>query len=334
MFDNDEWLNQVDEPVLEPELEIVDAHHHLWKDPAMAYGSAHFASDLNSGHNIIQTIFMECKTAYRETGPEHLKPVGETEFVASMASRPEIQNRIAGLVAHADLTNEFLDEVLDAHEEAGGGLFKGIRHSGAFDPNPDQLLIPGRAPKDLFEQDQFRQGVEQLGLRGLPFDTWIFHHQIEAFCNLANAVPGTTMVLDHVGMPIGVGTYAVQKSQIFQKWKHDIRELSQCQNVRVKLGGLAMPDMGFGWDLRDKPANTRDFVAAFAPWYDHVVDCFGSERCMFESNFPVDRLSMSYKTLWNGFKQLSSNYSHKDRKNLFSAVSRNVYRLPAQSNAD
>ena len=275
---------------------------------------------------------MECGAAYRTDGPSHLRPVGETEFVAAAAVRTaelEGQTTIAGIISHANLTGEHLDEVIDAHEDAAKGLFRGIRHTGSYDPHPEALSIPGRAVPGLFGQDDFRRGVARLGERGLTFDTWMFHHQIPEYRALAEAVPNTIMIFDHFGMPIGVGPYADKKEEIFAKWKDDIEALSECHNVYAKLGGLAMPDMGYGWHERDKPPGSDEFVAAQSRWYDHAIHCFGPERCMFESNFPVDRQSLSYRTLWNGLKKIAAKFSETEQDLMFSGVARNIYRLPS-----
>ncbi len=330
MFNNDAWLDQIVEDVIDPDREIVDPHHHLWPNPEVHYNLQHLLRDTGSGHKVTQTIFMECGAAYHTEGPSHLQPVGETEFVAAAAARSATldgQAKIAGIISHADLTSEHLDEVIDAHENAAKGLFRGIRHTASWDPYPETLSIPGRAERGLMARQDFRRGVARLGTRGLTFDTWVFHHQIPEYTALAQAAPDTTMIFDHFGMPIGVGTYADRKEEIFAQWQEDVVELAKCPNVYAKLGGLAMPDMGFGWNLRDKPPSSDEFVEAQSRWYDHAIQCFGPERCMFESNFPIDRHSISYRTLWNGLKKIASKYSDAEQDLMFSGVARRVYRL-------
>ena len=330
MFNNDAWLTQIKEDIIDPDREIVDAHHHLWPQPGMNFELENLLADTSSGHNIVQTVFVECGAAYRVNDSEHLKCVGETEFVADRAAKSATgpgSTIIAGIVAHADLMGEHLDEVLDAHKVAGNGLFKGIRHSGAHEPNPEALSIRGPALPDLFAKDDFRQGVARLGELGLSYDTWIFHHQIPDFRDLAEAVPGTTMILDHFGTPLGVGQYAGKRDEIFEVWKEDIEVVARCPNVFVKLGGMAMPDNGYGWETRDKPPTSDEFVAMQERYYDHTIACFGPGRCIFESNFPVDRLSLSYRTLWNGFKKIAAKYTEEHQDLMFSGVARKVYRL-------
>ncbi len=328
---NDAWLDQVQEDVIDPEREIVDPHHHLWPQPERGYDLEGLLADTGSGHNVVQTVFVEARASYRTEGPEHLRPVGETEYVADRAAKSAAMAgtaTIAGIVAHADLRGEHLDEVIDAHEVAGNGLFRGIRHSGAHEPNPEALSIPGRAQPGLFAMEEFRRGVARLGELGLSYDTWIYHHQIRDFRDLAAAVPGTTMILDHFGEPLGVGQYAGKREEIFEVWKDDIAAVAECPNVYAKLGGLAMPDVGFGWDTRDVPPTSDEFVEAQERYYDHAIACFGPERCMFESNFPVDRRSLSYPVLWNGLKKIAGKYTDAEQALMFSGVAREVYRLP------
>ena len=323
------WLAQVSEAIIDPERPIVDPHHHLWIRPSSTYVLENLWADTGSGHNVVKTVFLECRASYREDGPEHLKPVGETVFVEAIASASRLGegSEIAAIVSRADLRGPELDEVLDAHEEAAKGLFRGIRHAGARDPHPETLSIPGRAPEGLYGSDEFRRGVARLGQRGYIFDTWHYHHQNLDFRDLAAAVPDTTMILDHFGTPLGVGPYAGRREEIFAQWRDDIAAVAECRNVVAKLGGLAMPDNGFGWDARALPPSSDEFVEAQARYYHHTIECFGADRCMFESNFPVDRRSLSYAVLWNGLKKIAAKYSEEDQTALFSGTASRVYKL-------
>ena len=255
--------------------------------------------------------------------------MGETVFVEAIAaaSRESEGAEIAGIVSHADLRSPDLEEILDAHAEAGKGLFRGIRHAGARDPHPEALFIVGRGAEGLYASDAFRQGMTRLGERGLTFDTWHYHHQNLDFRDLAAAVPNTTMVLDHFGTPLGVGPYADKREEIFAQWCDDIAAIAECSNVVAKLGGLAMPDNGFGWDTRSLPPTSDEFVEAQARYYHHTIECFGADRCMFESNFPVDRLSLSYHVLWNGLKKIAAEYSEEEQTAMFSATASRVYKI-------
>lgn len=330
MFQNDDWLRQVEEPVISPEIEIVDPHHHLWDGPAIHYDLSHLHADTSDGHNVVETVFMECGASYLEDGPEHLRPTGETIFVEKLAKASAAipgQATISGMVLHADLRHPTLDETLSAHQDLSGGLFKGIRHAGAHDPEPEALRIQGRARAGLYRDDDFRAGVARLGSLGLTYDTWHFHHQNQDFYDLARAVPDTVIVLDHFGTPLGVGRFADKREEIFAQWKDDIAAIASCPNVVAKLGGLAMPDNGFGWDQRDTPPTSQEFVDAQARYYHHTIACFGPDRCMFESNFPVDRLSIGYRALWNGLKIIGAKYSADEQEQLFSGTARRIYRL-------
>jgi predicted TIM-barrel fold metal-dependent hydrolase len=329
---SDEWLAQVKEDVIDADRPIIDPHHHLWPQGGFgAYLLDDLWADTQSGHRIEKTVFVECGAAYREAGPEHLRAVGETEFVAAIAAQSSQQSnkaRIAGIVGRADLTlGAVLSDVLQQHQDAGQGLFRGIRHAGARDPHPEALSIPGRAPEHLYANKDFRAGVKVLGSMGYTYDTWHYHHQNSAFADLARAIPETTMVLDHFGTPLGVGPYSGRREEIFKAWQKDIALIAGCPNVVAKLGGLAMPDNGFGWDLRARPATSDELVRAQQRYYEHTIEFFGPDRCMFESNFPVDKRSISYRVLWNALKKIARAYSESEQHALFYGTAQRVYRL-------
>ncbi len=327
-----EWLAQVDEPIVDPDQRIIDPHHHLWPTGRFgAYLLEDLWSDTGSGHRIEKTVFVECGASYRESGPDKFKPIGETEFVAAIAAQSakgRQQAKIAGIVGRADLTlGAAVEEVLHLHKDAGRGLFRGIRHAGARDPNPEALSIPGRAPAGLYAMPDFREGVRTLGRFGLTYDTWHYHHQNADFAALARAVPETTMILDHFGTPLGVGPYAGKRDEIFAAWKKDIAAIAQCPNVVAKLGGLAMPDNGFGWETRATPATSDELAHAQQRYYLHTIECFGPERCMFESNFPVDKRSISYGVLYNALKKIARGFSPAEKHAMFYGTAERIYRL-------
>ena len=328
----DEWYAAVREEIVEPQRSIIDSHHHLWETPSMwgTYALDDLWADTESGHNIEQTVFIDCRSGYRTGGPEHLRPVGETEFVARVAresARREGAATIAGIVGHADLLRgEAVEEVLQAHEEAGDGLFRGIRHAGPRDTT-GTLANAGRGRPCPYGEEAFRAGVRTLGRLGYTYDTWHFFHQNRDYLALARAVPETTMILDHFGTPLGAGAYAGRQEEIFAQWKDDIAAIAECPNVVAKLGGLAMPDNGFGWDRRERPPTSDEFAAAQKRYYLHAIDCFGPDRCMFESNFPVDKLSISYPVMWNGMKKIVAAASEAEKHAMFYATAARVYRL-------
>lgn len=331
-----EWLAQVNEEIIDPERPIVDPHHHLWTTHFWTKGAPYLLEDLwadtQSGHNIQKTVFVQCGASYRTDGPEHLKPIGETEFIADLAVRSANGSGkavIAGIVSHADLTlpEAMLLEVLDAHEAAGQGFFRGIRHAGSCHPDPDSAFGPGRNPAGLFLREDFQAGVRLLGERGYTYESWHYHMQIPDFVALAQAAPETTIIHDHFGTPLGHGLFETQRDAIFEKWKEDVAALAECPNVYAKLGGMAMPDNGFGWHEAPRPATSDELVAAQKKYYMHTIDCFGVERCMFESNFPVDKLSISYPVVWNAFKKMVADFSDEEKDALFYGTAAKVYRL-------
>ncbi|MDH3705605.1 MAG: amidohydrolase family protein, partial [Acidimicrobiia bacterium] len=307
--------------------------HHLWPpDGFIDYWIDDLAADTGSGHNVQATVFVECSAGYRPDGPEHMRPVGESAFVADaaalLAERHAGAAPIAGIVAHTDLTlGARLADVLDAHNEASRGLLRGIRDALAHAVEPEAMMIPGSAAPGRAADPEFRRGVAVLGARDLTYDTWHYHYQLPEFAELARAVPDTTMVLDHFGTPVGVGSFAGRRDELFDQWRDDIADIALCENVVAKLGGLAMPDNGFGWHERSAPPTSDEFVAAQERYYHHTIECFGPDRCMFESNFPVDKLSLSYPVLWNGLKKIAARYSPTEQDALFAGTARRVYRL-------
>ncbi|MBY0400626.1 amidohydrolase family protein [Myxococcota bacterium] len=274
-----EWLAKTIEAPLEPELPIIDPHHHLW-DMDPAFWGRYLADDLlaytTAGHRIVGTVFVDCQTMYRESGPETLRPVGETEYVESVANRflrerAERPGICAGIVSHAD------------------------------------LLLGDRV-------------VETL-------DAWLYHPQIPELTSVARRFPETTIVLDHLGGPLGVGPYAGRREEIKADWKRSLAELATCSNVFVKIGGLVMEPMGFGFSARPAPPGSEDLALETRDYVLHAIDCFGPERCMFESNFPVDKLAVSYGVLWNAFKRISRGFEPAERASLFRGTAARAYRL-------
>jgi predicted TIM-barrel fold metal-dependent hydrolase len=327
------WLEQVREEIVDPERRIVDPHHHLWgPDGALPYSLDDLWADTGSGHRVEQTVFMECGAEYRSDGPEHLRSLGEVEFVTEAAAQTaddaEGRARIAALISHIDLTRgDAIEEIVHLHEDRSGGLFRGVRDAGARAKETDGLMIAGKAIEGLYGMSDFRKGVHKLGRLGHTYDTWHYHYQIQDFTALARAVPDTQMVIDHFGTPLGVGPYADKRKEIFKQWRKDVAELARCENVVAKLGGLAMPDNGFGWMGRELPPSSDEFVEAQSDYYLHMIDCFGPDRCMFESNFPVDKMSISYPVLWNGLKKIVQNFSEDEKEALFSGTATRIYRL-------
>ena len=333
MFDNDAWLAQVRETIIDPDRPISDPHHHLWDFPGSRYMFDELLADVNSGHNVVATVFVECTAMYRADGPVELRPIGETEFVNGIAAQSASglygPTRIAaGIVGFADLLlGDRIDAVLESHIAHAPDRFRGIRHASAYDDHPDVDNAHTNPPKALMQSTPFRTGFARLAHYGLSFDAWLFHHQVPELTSLARAFPETIIIFDHFGGPMGIGPYIGKRAEIFAQWKKDVAELATCPNVMAKLGGINMTMNGFGWHKRDKPATSDELVAATGDWYRVMIDLFGPERCMFESNFPMDRASASYATHWNAFKKIAASYGETEKAALFHDTARRVYRL-------
>lgn len=331
-YQNQAWLDQHVEPVEDPELKIIDPHHHLWDHPEHRYLLDEFKRDLDSGHHIVSSVFVECASMYRQAGPSSMAPVGETEFVngiaAMSASGGYGEQRIAaGIVGFADLKlGKEVGAVLDAHL-ATSPRFRGIRHATGWHPSSSIRNSHSNPHEGLMSDPRFRAGFAELAPRGLSFDAWFYHPQIPEFIDLADAFPETTLVLDHFGGPLGIGPYQGQSAEVFKAWQFDVIKLSQRPNVVMKLGGLIMPINGFELHKRRRPPSSDEIKALTGDYYRFAIDCFGSDRCMFESNFPVDRQSCSYRVLWNVFKKLVSDASASEKAALFHDTAARIYRL-------
>ncbi len=330
-MDRDAWLAQVEEEILEPDLPICDPHHHLWDHPANRYLLDELLADTGSGHNVVSTVFMECMAMYRADGPEALRPVGETEFVNGVAAMSASggygeARMCASIVGFVDLTLPDAGMVLDAQMLASL-RFRGIRHASGWDASEAVRNSHTNPTEGLLGESAFRRGFAELGKRGLTFDAWMYHTQIPELTVLARAFPEQPIILDHFGGPLGIGPYAGRGAEIFAKWKDDVAELSRCENVAAKLGGLVMPINGFGFHKRDTPATSDELVAATRDYYLHMIDCFGPDRCMFESNFPVDKQSCSYHVLYNSFKKIAAGLSDAEKAALFHDTAVRVYRV-------
>ena len=337
MGTNEDWLALVEEETLEPDLPICDPHHHLWEfrhdrvEPR--YLMDEFQKDLQSGHNIVSTVFIECRAMYRQDGPEALRFVGEIEFVNGVAAMSASglygpTKVAAGIVGSADLMmGTAAGETLEAQIAAGGGRFRGIRRSATWDPDPNVRNSRANATPGLLADPTFREGFAELDSRNLTFEAWVYHHQIPEVTDLARAFPGVTIILDHLGGPLGVDSYRGKRDDCFDQWKAHVTELASCENVMAKIGGINMDINGFFWHENPKPPTSQELHGATEKWYAHMIEQFGVNRCMFESNFPVDKQSCSYNVLWNSFKRLASGYSADEKAALFHDTAARVYSL-------
>jgi L-fuconolactonase len=341
------------EEILEPQLLIVDPHHHLWEWPAALLATLpppqhpfekvfrrstrylldEFLADVRTGHNVRATVFVQCGAMYRADAPVAFRPVGETEFVngvaAMSASGVYGETRVAaGIVGHVDLTlGAVVSEVLESHLRVAGDRFRGIRHSASYDADPRVLGPLSRTPAGLYESAAFQEGYTQLGKFNLSFDAWLLEPQLPALIALVRRFPQVPVVLDHVGTPLGNATYEGKREERFPLWRESIQKLAQLPNVCVKLGGLAMPFCNFPSFMRSPAASSAQLASEWRPYIETCIDAFGVNRCMFESNFPVDRGSCTYPVLWNAFKLIARDYSAAEKSALFSETAARFYRL-------
>ena len=328
----EDWLALHDEGVLEPDLPIIDPHHHLWDRQGTRYLLEELLDDTGSGHNIRSTVFITCRSMYRADGLVEFQPIGETEFVNGIAAMSASGNygdirACAGIISYADLTRGMdVRKVLEGHITAGGSRFKGIRFSTALDG--DIIITPVPPVKDIMMNPTWRQGFAQLAPLGLTFDSLIFHSQLDQLTDLARAFPETKIILDHVGCPLGIGRYAGRRDEVFAAWRASIGELGRCQNVYVKLGGLGMTMFGFDFQSRPKPPSSAELAELWKPYIETCIEAFTPQRAMFESNFPVDKIAGTYKTYWNVFKRLAKDYSAGDKASLFHGAAARAYGLP------
>ena len=339
------------ETILEPDLPIVDPHHHLWDHRSYATAQApehpfmtaiadarrylldELLADTGSGHKVVATVFVECVAMYKADGPVEMRAIGETEFVNGVAAMSASglygeTRACAGIVGRADLLlGDGVAAVLEAHVAAGGGRFRGIRNSASFEADKEVLGPLNRVEAGLYLSEDFRAGFRHLAPMGLSFDAWLLEPQLPDVIDLARSFPDTTIVLDHVGTPLGRASYSGRLEERFGVWRDNIRELAKSQNVVVKLGGLAMAFCNFPSFLAEPRAPSEQLAREWAPYIETCIEAFGADRCMFESNFPVDMGSCSYATLWNAFKRIAQGYSAEEKAALFSGTAKNVYRL-------
>ena len=335
------------EEALEPELEIVDPHHHV-RDPVgrPRYLFQELLADLTSGHNIIATVAIEVGDMFRADAPPDLRPVGETEFlngIAAMFASGKYGKTLgcAGIVSFADLRlGDKVQRVLDAHIAAGGGRFRGIRMPGAYQESYAPARMKNRqaatgmvVPPHLLLDPGFRAGFACLGPRNLSFDVMVFHPQIPDLMNLARAFPGTSIISNHYGVPLGLGPFAGKYKEVFVPWRAAVQKLAQCPNVFVKLGGLrkagiAIPGYTVGeFGQYEVQPSSAELAQAWRPYTETCIEAFGPDRCMFESNFPPEKVVCNYACIWNAFKRATTGYSATERAALFSGTAAHAYRL-------
>jgi L-fuconolactonase len=332
---DDAWLVRTPvEPILDADLPIVDTHHHLWDRGGHRYFLDEVLADCRTGHNVVATVFVECHAMYRAHGPVEMRPVGETEFVAGIGAMSDSGRygpiRVAaGIVGFADLTlGDRVEPVLEAHLRAGGGRFRGVRHSAAWDAS-DAIGTFSPAGPGLMARADFREGLARLTALGLSLDAWVFHPQLQELVDLARACPSANIIAGHCGGPLGYGPYAGKRDEVFATWKAGIVELARCENVTMKLGGMMMRLAAYDYGALPAPPSSAELAAHWWPYIETCIEHFGPDRCTFESNFPVEKMGIGYAALWNAFKRIAAGASADERRALFAGTARRVYRLAA-----
>ena len=334
-FGNNDWLALTQEDPIEPDIPLCDPHHHFWDGrsgsvPYQRYLLHELMADLDSGHNVRSTVFVEARSMYRAAGPEELRPVGEVEFVqglaAASASGTYGESRAAAaIVGHADLKlGDNVAPVLEALQAASPNRFKGIRHNVTWSPDPS---LDNRETQGIMANDTFRAGARVLAGMGLSLDVMLSFPQLPELADFARAVPDVPIILNHVGGVSRTGIYAGQDDDVIPAWREGIAAVAECPNVVCKLGGLGMPRWGFGWHARNTPIGSEELAEAMAPWLNYCIEQFGPDRCMLESNFPPDKVSFSYNIMYNAFKRFSQGYSPSERANLLHDAAVRAYRI-------
>lgn len=329
-YERHEWLARRVEEAIDPDQRIVDPHHHLWNRDGSVYLASELVADTRAAHNVTHTVFVECSASYDSQATAAMAPVGETRFVVEQADAAAGAGTcIAAIVGHADLTlGAELPDVLAAHVEAGDGLFRGVRHgvnwsphhdvkNGHHNPSPNQLAAPA-----------FRDGVRQLAARGLSFDAWLYFDQLTELAEMANAIPECTIVVNHLGGPLGIGPHASTRAEMREHWRIGITSIANCPNAVIKVGGIGMEHyFGTPWADLDAPPSSEQVAEYWSDMVRFAIDSFGPDRAMFESNFPVDRQTLPYTVLWNAFQIMASEYSDMERNDLFAGTADRVYRI-------
>jgi L-fuconolactonase len=334
-----DWLQLTPETALEPALPICDPHHHIWahrhEPPAyQRYLLPDLAADIrDSGHNIRSTVFIEVRAFYRADGPQEMRPVGEVAHVNGVADEATNGQHgptkiAAAIVGHADLKlGDRVAPVLEAMQ-AASPRFRGIRHAAGWDASPE---LAQRDIEGVMATPQYRAGARVLGKMGLTLDNSLYHTQLDDFDALARAVPELTLVLNHIGGLVRVGPYANRDDEVLANWRRGIAAVAACPNVVLKLGGVGQKRFGFDWHTRAQPIGSEELAETLAPLMHYCIEQFGPNRCMFESNFPVDKVSYGYGVVFNAFKRLSKDYSASERAALFRDTATRVYGIEDSS---
>lgn len=323
-----------DEPVIDPDLEIVDAHFHLIHRP-VTYMADGYIADVNAGHNIVASVYVETRVFERQTGPEALRPLGEVEFANGIGAMTATGvfgpcHVAAGIVGHVDMSlGDAAGDCLDRCMAAAPERFKGVRHLLLeFDASKEfPTVIGSRPPSGIMDSPGFMPALKQLEARGLPFDVSVFHYQLPDIEKIADAAPNVTFVLNHCGIAAGFKLSPSERQEVFQDWSRNLRSIAQRPNVVCKVGGLGMPHWGFDFEQHVGEVGYADLAKVWRPYVETTIEAFGPERCMMESNFPPDGRSCGFVPLWNALKHITREASPQDKAALFSETAKKTYRL-------
>jgi predicted TIM-barrel fold metal-dependent hydrolase len=328
-----DWLAKRTEEILEPELAIIDPHHHLWDKPRYTYLFPDLLADVGSGHKIVATMYEQAREMYRADGPEESQSLGETEFVNGVAAMSASGKYgptrcIAGIVGFVDLRlGSRAKGLLERHIAVSDNRLRGIRNGSTWSDDPTLKTFTAGGPQGLLLDKAFREGFAALAALDLTFDGWMFQTQLGDLADLAKAFPQARIVLNHVGGPVAIGPYAGKRDEAFAAWRTGIQQIAGFPNTYVKLGGLGMKMIGFDFFNNPEPPSSQDLEKAWRPYVETCISAFGPQRAMFESNFPVDKGTCSYQVLWNAFKRIAAGYSADEKTALFSGAAKRAYRL-------
>ncbi len=328
-----EWLEMRQEEIIWPDLPIIDPHHHLWDRPESRYMLHDLNGDMVSGHNVVATVFVQSRSMYRQQGAESFRPVGEIEFAngvaACFASGLYGSRRgCAGIVGGADLTmGSELPEIIEKMRQVAGNRLKGMRNATAWHESSDIRSNPIPPPRGLLTSPEFLAGVHTLHEYELSLDIWAYHTQLDEVFNLAKACPQVSIVLDHMGGPLGAGPYKGLRDSVFQDWKLGMRKLAEVPNITVKLGGFGLKVLGYRYYECTSPPSSEQLARDWRPYIETLIELFSTERCMFESNFPVDKGMYSYSILWNAFKKICYSFTPGEIEDLFYRTAKRIYTL-------
>lgn len=319
------------EPIIEPELEIVDAHHHLWDRPGSRYLVDDFLKDACIGHNVVRSVHVQCRAAYRylDPDPHGFAPIAETEFIERITRESESSVEVgAAIVGYANtLLGSYLEPVIERHVEVARGRFRGIRHIAAWDSDR-QIFVEGyNTFPGMLETHQFNDAMKVLDAQRLHFEVMVFHPQLPEVARVAAAFPNVRFILNHIGVPLRIGSYRDRRPEVFREWAANLRAVAENSNVVLKIGGLGIDFVGLDAELAIGPQTSEVVAAAYRPFVETCIETFDEKRCMFESNFPVDRPACSYRTLWNAFKRITRECSFSEKSSLYATTAETIYRL-------